>query len=76
MPLRTRHRTPAPIALSRFTNLVYPVHNGEKAGKIVVRFFADKDGRVTDAIPSVKGTTLTDKDMSGRFGHTFSEISI
>lgn len=55
---------PAPIALSRFTNLVYPVQNGEKTGKIVVRFFADKDGRVTNAIPSVKGTTIADKDLS------------
>lgn len=57
-------KTPAPIPLTSFSNLIFPVHNGEKTGKIVVRFTVDADGKVTNAIPSVKGTTLADTDLN------------
>lgn len=52
-----------PIAISRFTNLVLPANDGEQTGKIVIRFFLNKEGQVTDAIPGAKGSTLGGKDL-------------
>lgn len=45
----------------RFTNLVPPKDDGQKYGKVAVRIFVDKNGVVVNAIPGVKGTTLSDK---------------
>lgn len=53
----------SPIALARFTNLVLPDDDGKKTGKIAVRISVNKDGEVTDAIPGVRGTTLSEKDL-------------
>lgn len=55
---------PAPIDRSRFTNLAYPGYSGQKTGKIVVFFIVEKDGRLTNVIPGVKGTTLLDEDLN------------
>lgn len=58
------NKAPEPIPLTSFSNLIFPVHDGKKTGKIVVRFTVDADGRVTDAIPSVKGTTMSDEGLN------------
>ena len=47
----------------RFTNLTPPKDNGQKYGRVAVRIFVDKNGVVVNAIPGVKGTTLSDKDI-------------
>ncbi|MCD0489713.1 hypothetical protein LPB86_15835 [Pedobacter sp. MC2016-14] len=49
--------------ISRFSNLELPVNNGEKVGRIAVRFSVDKTGKVTSATPGTKGTTLGDKEL-------------
>ncbi|MCD0489048.1 energy transducer TonB [Pedobacter sp. MC2016-14] len=51
------------IALRRFTNLVTPNDDGQKTGKIAVRISINKQGIVINAVPGVKGTTLSDKDL-------------
>lgn len=45
----------------RFTNLTVPKDEGQKYGRVAVRIFVDKNGVVVNAIPGVKGTTLSDK---------------
>ena len=45
----------------RFTNLNVPKDDGQKYGRVAVRIFVDKNGVVVNAIPGVKGTTLSDK---------------
>jgi len=55
---------PIPIDLSRFTGLAYPIYRGEKTGNIVFFFIVEKDGRITNVIPGVKGTTLGDEDLN------------
>ncbi len=45
----------------RFTNLTIPKDEGQKYGRVAVRIFVDKNGVVVNAIPGVKGTTLSDK---------------
>lgn len=45
----------------RFTNLSPPKDEGQKYGRVAVRIFVDKNGVVVNAIPGVKGTTLSDK---------------
>ncbi len=52
-----------PIALRRFTNLVTPTDDGQKTGRIAVRITINKQGIVTNAVPGVKGTTLSDRDL-------------
>lgn len=47
----------------RFTNLTPPKDDGQKYGKVAVRIFVDKNGVVVNAIPGVKGTTLSDKEI-------------
>ena len=47
----------------KFTNLSIPKDNGQKYGKVAVRIYVDKNGIVVNAIPGVKGTTLSDKDI-------------
>ncbi len=47
----------------KFTNLSVPKDNGQKYGKVAVRIYVDKNGIVVNAIPGVKGTTLSDKDI-------------
>lgn len=47
----------------KFTNLTVPKDDGQKYGKVAVRIFVDKNGVVVNAIPGVKGTTLSDKDI-------------
>ncbi len=45
----------------KFTNLTVPKDDGQKYGRVAVRIFVDKNGVVVNAIPGVKGTTLSDK---------------
>lgn len=45
----------------RFTNLSPPKDEGQKYGRVAVRIYVDKNGVVVNAIPGVKGTTLSDK---------------
>lgn len=45
----------------KFTNLTVPKDDGQKYGRVAVRIFVNKNGVVVDAIPGVKGTTLSDK---------------
>jgi len=52
-----------PIDIRKFTNLVPPVDDGQKTGKIAVRIKVTKSGIVLDATPGVKGTTLNDRDL-------------
>jgi hypothetical protein len=47
----------------RFTNLSPPKDNGQKYGRVAVRILVYKNGVVVNAIPGVKGTTLSDKDI-------------
>ena len=47
----------------KFTNLTPPKDNGQKYGRVAVRIFVDKNGVVVNAVPGVKGTTLSDKDI-------------
>ncbi|MES3017311.1 MAG: energy transducer TonB [Bacteroidota bacterium] len=49
------------LANRRFTNLNIPKDDGQKYGRVAVRIFVDKNGLVVNAIPGVKGTTLSDK---------------
>ena len=44
----------------RFTNLVIPKDEGQKYGKVAVRIYVNKSGVVVNAVPGVKGTTLSD----------------
>ncbi len=41
-------------------NLPLPTYNVEKSGKVVVRILVDQYGKVTNAIPGIKGTTVQD----------------
>lgn len=52
-----------PFPLRKFTNLVMPQDDGEQMGKIAVRIRVDKGGKVLDATPGVKGTTLNDREL-------------
>jgi hypothetical protein len=45
----------------KFTNLTVPQDDGQKYGRVAVRIFVNKNGVVVNAIPGVKGTTLSDK---------------
>lgn len=45
----------------RFTNLTVPKDDGQKYGRVAVRIYVDKNGIVVNAVPGVKGTTLSDK---------------
>lgn len=47
----------------RFTNLSIPKDEGQKYGRVAVRIYVDKNGIVVKAVPGVKGTTLSDKDI-------------
>lgn len=52
-----------PFPLRKFTNLVMPQDDGEQMGKIAVRIRVDKDGKVLEATPGVKGTTLNNREL-------------
>lgn len=52
-----------PIDIRKFVDLVLPQDDGQKTGKIAVRIKVDKSGRVLDATPGVKGTTLNDREL-------------
>lgn len=52
-----------PIALRHFTNLVTPADDGQKTGKVAVRISINKQGVVINAVPGVKGTTLSDREL-------------
>lgn len=45
----------------RFTNLTIPKDDGQKYGRVAVRIYVDRNGIVINAVPGVKGTTLSDK---------------
>ena len=45
----------------RFTNLAIPKDEGQKYGRVAVRIYVNKNGVVVNAVPGVKGTTLSDK---------------
>ena len=45
----------------RFTNLTVPKDEGQKYGRVAVRIVVNKNGVVVNAVPGVKGTTLSDK---------------
>lgn len=49
------------LANRRFTNLTVPKDEGQKYGRVAVRIFVNKNGLVVNAVPGVKGTTLSDK---------------
>lgn len=52
-----------PVDIRKFVDLVLPQDDGQKTGKIAVRIRVDKEGRVLDATPGVKGTTLNDREL-------------
>lgn len=52
-----------PIELRRFSNLVIPKDDGQKAGKIAIRIYFNKSGVITKANQELKGSTITDTEL-------------
>lgn len=44
-------------------HLARPAYNVQKEGTVVVRIAVDQNGRVTEAVPGVDGTTVTDRTL-------------
>ncbi|MCX2477033.1 energy transducer TonB [Pedobacter sp. MC2016-05] len=52
-----------PIELRRFSNLVIPKDDGQVRGRIAIRIYFNKSGRITDARQELKGSTITDREL-------------
>ncbi|TZF84695.1 energy transducer TonB [Pedobacter sp. BS3] len=52
-----------PIEYRHFTNLVIPKDDGQKTGKIVIRIYFDRSGKILSAKQELKGSTLTDINL-------------
>ncbi|TCD04366.1 energy transducer TonB [Pedobacter frigidisoli] len=48
-----------PIELRKFSNLVIPKDDGQEEGRIAIRIFFNKAGRITSAKQELKGSTTT-----------------
>ena len=44
-------------------SLLKPSYGVQKEGRVVVKITVDRDGNVTDAIPGVEGTSVTDRSL-------------
>ncbi len=44
-------------------SLLLPSYGVQKAGRVVVKIMVDREGNVTDAIPGVEGTSVTDRSL-------------
>ena len=44
-------------------SLPLPDYGVQKSGRVVVRILVDRDGNVTDAIPGIEGTSVTDRSL-------------
>ena len=44
-------------------SLKLPSYGVQKAGRVVVKIMVDRDGNVTEAIPGVEGTSVTDRSL-------------
>lgn len=44
-------------------SLLKPSYGVQKAGRVVVKITVDREGNVTDAIPGVEGTSVTDRSL-------------
>ena len=44
-------------------SLPLPEYGVQKAGRVVVRILVDREGNVTDAIPGIEGTSVTDRTL-------------
>ena len=52
-----------PLPLRRFANLQKPTDDGQKTGRIVIKVFFNKNGRIIKAMQSLKGSTTTDTEL-------------
>ncbi len=52
-----------PIPLSRFNNLVTPKDDGQQTGKIAIKAFYNKEGKITNAQVYLRTSTLTDSEL-------------
>ncbi|MBB2145549.1 energy transducer TonB [Pedobacter sp. LMG 31464] len=52
-----------PIPLSRFNNLVTPKDNGQQTGKIAIKAFYNREGRITNAQVYLRTSTLMDPEL-------------
>lgn len=52
-----------PMELRKFIDLVLPQDDGQQTGKVAVRIKVDRNGKVLEATPGVKGTTLNDRQI-------------
>ncbi|TKC04583.1 energy transducer TonB [Pedobacter polaris] len=50
-----------PILLNKFTNLIKPVDDSQERGKIAIRIFFNKSGKITNARVDLKGSTSTNQ---------------
>lgn len=44
-------------------SLPLPAYGVQKSGRVIVRIMVDREGNVTDAIPGIEGTTVTDRSL-------------
>ena len=44
-------------------SLPLPAYGVQKSGRVVVRILVDREGNVTDAIPGMEGTSVTDRSL-------------
>ena len=44
-------------------SLPLPEYGVQKSGRVVVRIMVDREGNVTDAIPGIEGTSVTDRSL-------------
>lgn len=52
-----------PLPLRRFANLQKPADDGQKTGRIVIRVYFNKTGRIIRATQNLKGSTTTDTEL-------------
>jgi hypothetical protein len=52
-----------PIPLRKFINLVKPVDNSQETGKVAIRVYFNRDGRITSAKVDLKGSTTTNPEL-------------
>lgn len=65
-----------PLPLSKFSNLVPPVDDGQRTGKIMVKIQVNKQGKIISATAGVRGTTFSDADLFRKCERTMLASSL